>query len=149
MRIDNYLFRTNLRDITREDLVFAKNLPDGFSISNPDSDVGIPVVFKIADVVIWKDNKIWRSSNVVYSSKKLEDVAKNAIKIKRFKNRNQQKEIDHDYLVGDRWYIKEPSKSHLVESKILDITDNTILFIINYSDAVRYKIQDVEFVEKF
>lgn len=56
---------------------------------------------------------------------------------------------DENIEVLDTWYVKLPGDTTLVEAEIKDITENTVeIRIGRFYDVVRYKKDEVEFVER-
>ena len=52
-------------------------------------------------------------------------------------------------VIGDSWYIKNTDHSSLKLVYITDVTKNTVCIKINtYTSGQRFKISDIEFVEK-
>ncbi len=56
----------------------------------------------------------------------------------------------HPKNVGDIWFIRYPTEITLTRVKIGEITNMTVVFMVgeNGCHEVRYKISDIEWVEK-
>lgn len=65
MNIIEFLESTPLSEITREDLKFAKDMPKGVAISNPENDIGVCASFQIGSIFVWKTSTRWQIATLI------------------------------------------------------------------------------------